>query len=75
MKEQIHKLHERAANAALNARASLIEARLCAGAGYAGHAVEWIELAAYDTNTANGWSQFASQSEAKHGSVFPGVKP
>ncbi len=40
----IEYLHERAANAALNASASLIQARRCLLAGYSADAMAWFEL-------------------------------
>lgn len=73
--EIIHLLHERAANAALNARASYIQARLCASSGFAFDALEWLELSELDERSARSSSVNASALEDVHGSVFPGVSP
>jgi len=68
-------LHERAANAALNAGASLVQARLCLLAGYSADAMAWFELYESDKRQAETCSANASKLELLYGSVFPGVKP
>jgi len=71
----IHFLHERAADAALNASASLAQARLCLLSAYSAEAMAWFELYRCDKRQAEVCSSNAGNLESLYGSVFPGVSP